>query len=78
MDHLSIMQELARILRSEHEGWRGDRIENAESFLRSIKTDFPEVAEILAQDLGANGRDFSEETGLSEDRIKWVGRRLAC
>lgn len=77
MDNLDIMKELAKILRSEHDGWRGDRIENAECFIRSVKDDLPEYAAVLVRDIEANVTDFSEETGLSPDRIKWAARRLA-
>jgi hypothetical protein len=76
MDNLKVMQELAKILQGDHAGWSGDRIENAECFLRSVKNDFPEHVAILVRDIEANITDFSEETGLSLDRIKWAARRL--
>ena len=76
MDNLELVREVASILRAEHPGWKGDRIENAEFFLRQLKADFPEDAATLAQDIGQNVEDYSLLTGLSPDRIHWIAQRL--
>lgn len=76
MNHLAIMKEMANIIRGEHPAWGGDRILNAETFLRRIANDMPRAALDLADDLMANKSDFSDRTGLSPDRIHWAANRL--
>lgn len=76
LDHLETMQEFAKVIRGEHSGWTGDRIANAELFLYRIGTDMPSDAGKLADDLRANAGDFSDNTGLSPDRVRWAANRL--
>jgi len=76
IDHLEIMRELVRILRGEASGWSGDRIENAEHQCYLLRRDLPEVSTMLADDLDLNTVDFSEELGISPDRVRWFARRL--
>lgn len=78
LDHLEIVTECASVLRAEHSGWSalGDRIANAECYLWRIHSDMPEQAAALAADIRANLTDYSEETGLSPDRLRWMANRL--
>ena len=76
MGNLELVNEVASILRAEHPGWKGDRIENAEFFLWQLKADFPEDAAVLAEDIRQNAEDYSLLTGLPPDRIHWVAQRL--
>lgn len=76
MDNLRIMQELAGIISGRHPAWTGDAAANAETFLHRIRNDAPDDASLLAYDLLQNIKDFSTETGLSPDRIKWAANLL--
>ncbi len=76
LDHATVAKELAAILRHEHPGWQGDKIMNAETFLRMLAHDMPEQAKAFADDMQANVNAFSDITGLSPDRIKWAVNRI--
>lgn len=76
MNHLEIMRECVSIRRSEHPGWRGDSVLNADTFLERIGRDMPGEAEALALDLCKNANDFSDELGISTDRVRYYANRL--
>lgn len=76
MDTLKTVEELAQIIRGEHPAWRGDRIENSEMFLRTIKRDFPDEVGSLVEDIERNAADLSELIGISPARVQWIANRL--
>lgn len=78
LSHLETAEEAVMILRGEHPGWdsfKGDRIENAETFLRRVGQDF-NGAEVFADDLDKNRDSFSELLGISPDRVFWMANRV--
>lgn len=76
VDVLAVMKEYALVQRGEHPAWKGDRCENGDFFLWQFAHDMPEAAQVMADDLAANVTDYSEETGLSPDRIRYAVNRL--
>lgn len=76
IDHLETMREAVSILRGENSAWKGDRINNTEFFLSRIARYLPEAAAKCAADLEANVSDYSEELGISPDRVRWCANRL--
>lgn len=69
IDGMETMKEFALIIRQQHPAWKGDRVLNGGAFLRKIFLDMPEDAKALAFDLECNAKDYSEETGIPEQRI---------
>ena len=76
LDHTNFMRELVSILRGEHPGWEGDRIYNAEFFLRTLAMDFPHHAAELVAGLRANVQDYSDFLGISPNSVSWVANRI--
>lgn len=74
--HLATLQEMAKIIRGEHLGWRGDRIHNAETFLHHLQRERPEDGIALARAFRENPSAFSAATGLSPERVGWAASRL--
>lgn len=76
LDHHALMTEAVSILRGEAAGWKGDRIENAEFWCRTLRNDMETGAVWLAQDLIDHATDWSDELGISPDRVRWFAYRL--
>jgi hypothetical protein len=70
-----VLDELSKIIRGEHPGWKGDRIRNAEGFLWRIGQDFDEAAAI-ADDIERNIADCSDYCGMSPNGLRASVNRI--
>jgi hypothetical protein len=75
-DHLKTLNEMAQIIRGLHPRWGGDRILNAETFLRDYRDQNIEEALTMGLDIEANINHFSQETHLPFKRLHQVANFL--
>ncbi len=73
--HIEVAQEAVSILRGAHPAWKGDRILNAETFLRNVGRDFG-MSRAFADDLESSADEFSELLGVSPERVLWMANRV--
>ncbi len=71
MSTYDFLNELAKILRGEHQAWGGDPVANAGSYVRRFAADF-DVSEQTASDIEKNIQDCSDVSGLPPSRLYWV------
>jgi hypothetical protein len=75
-DVLDVMQECLRIRRREHPGWKGDAVANAEAFLFQIAREAPLRAEVVANALRSEPDLFSNELGISPEKVRLYANQL--
>lgn len=75
MKGLDLLRLYATVQRGEHPRWGGDRVANGDALLAEFAHTRPEAAIVLAA-LESNIHGYSQETGLSPDRVRYAVERL--
>lgn len=75
MHALAVMRLYVAVERGEHPGWGGDRVANGDALLREFARTRPEAPVVLAA-VEHNVEGYSNETGLSPDRIRYAVNRI--
>lgn len=68
----NFIKEIALILRGEHQGYKGDKIINAEHFIRMYAKSTPNSAHAMGDAISKNIEAASEVSGLHPDRCRWI------
>ena len=76
LPNIETVEELAKIVRGEHAGYRGDRRYNGESFLLRKRSDSPAEAQCLGGALRDRHQEYSNATGLPERTLLQASRVL--
>lgn len=75
--HLDILRTYASIRRGERPGWEGDRVLNAEFYVRRESGRLGDAAALaLAADLEENVTAYSDEVGVPPSRIRWIASEV--
>lgn len=74
--YLPTVRELAKIIRGEHPNWRGDRVLNAETFLRDFRDQDLAAANAMGQAIEEDISYFSKQTDLPFKRLHQMANLL--
>jgi len=67
---MTVLNELAQILRGEHPGWEGDRRANAYRFLTRAADTNPTQAKVDGLALAESILTYAEHTGISPSTLR--------
>jgi hypothetical protein len=74
--YIPTLREFAKIIRGEHPNWRGDRILNAETFLRDFRDQDLAASNAMGQAIEEDISYFSKQTDLPFKRLHQMANLL--